>query len=363
MTRESFLAYLSQSSDKVNKFLFDSDVVDYLKPDHIKRAVLSYLQRPSKRLRPAVLLMSCGCVNGDENKAIGAAAGVELFHTWTLVHDDVIDNDHLRRGEPTVHKQMEKVGRDELNLNPQLARDYGRDIAILSGDVQHGWCITSFIDCALTNGMDPHVILAIIRHLQTHVLNMLVYGEVLDVQFGLRQQDIENIDEQDVIHMLWLKTGILYEFASQAGAMIGLNTTDLKHPLVNAVKEFTSNCGIAFQLQDDILGIVGDEKRLGKPVGSDIREGKKTTILLQALKNATSEQKKTLLTTIGNKTCSDKDIENVKQLLLDLNGVEYTRQLAQRYLDKALPHLDQLDESKYKDLLLAWADFMIQREF
>ena len=123
MTRENFLGYLSHYSDKVNQFLFESDVVGYLKPDHMKRAVLSYLQRPSKRLRPAVLLMSCGCVGGDEDKAIGAAAGVELFHTWTLVHDDVIDNDHLRRGEPTVHKHMEGVGRDGLNVSPELDLD------------------------------------------------------------------------------------------------------------------------------------------------------------------------------------------------------------------------------------------------
>ena len=363
MTRDDFLAYLAQTSDKVNDYLFNSDVLSYLKPEHMKRAVLSYLQRPSKRLRPAVLLMSCGSVGGDTSKAISAAAGVELFHTWTLVHDDVIDNDHLRRGELTVHKDMEQVGIDELGLDEQSARDYGRDIAILSGDVQHGWCITSFIDCAIDGDVSPEVILAIIRHLQTHVLNMLVYGEVLDVQFGLQQTDIESIREEDVLHMLWLKTGILYEFASQAGAMIGLNTTDPEAPLVKAVREFTSNCGIAFQLQDDILGIVGDEKQLGKPVGSDIREGKKTTILLHALKNASSRQKMNLLKLVGNKNASTSQIETTKKLLIELGGVEYTQNLAQKYMNKALPHLDTLPESRYKELLLAWADFMIHRDF
>ncbi|MBN2008913.1 polyprenyl synthetase family protein [candidate division KSB1 bacterium] len=362
MTQNAFQDYLLQASQKVNDYLFQSDVVDYLKPDHIKRAVLSYLQRPSKRLRPAVLMMSCGAVGGDENKAIGAAAGVELFHTWTLVHDDVIDNDHLRRGEPTVHKQMETIAKTEMGLDAKLAKDYGRDIAILTGDVQHGWCITSFIDCASANKIDPRVILAIIRYLQTHVLNMLVYGEVLDVQFGLQKKNIESIQEKDVIHMLWLKTGILYEFASQAGAMIGLNTPYIDNPLVRAVKEFSSNCGIAFQLQDDILGIVGDEKRLGKPVGSDIREGKKTTVLLHALKNASSAQKARLLTLIGNNKASDDEIEEAKQLLIDLNGVDYSQRLAQKYLDTALSHLNALRASRYKDLLKSWADFMINRD-
>jgi len=363
MAHEDFTAYLEQSSQKVSDYIFNSEVIQFLKPTHIKNAVLSYLKRPSKRLRPAVLLMSCGCVGGDENKAIGAAAGVELFHTWTLVHDDVIDNDTLRRGELTVHKQMELVALNEMKLDEHIAQEYGRDIAILTGDVQHGWCITSFIDCVNSNNIDPKVILKIICHLQTYVLNNLVYGEVLDVQFGLQKRNIETITEDEIINMLWLKTGILYEFASQAGAMIGKNTTNLNDPEVLAIKQFTGNCGIAFQLQDDILGIVGNEQKLGKPVGSDIREGKKTTILLTALKNANPTQHRKILSIIGNKNSTDEEINDVKTLLIDLGGIDNTQKLAKSYLEKALPYIDKLPNSQYKMLLKEWAGYMIDREF
>lgn len=363
MPHESFLSYLEKSSDKVSEYILNSDVINYLKPDHIKNSVLTYLTRPSKRLRPAVLLMSCGCVGGDEDKAIGAAAGVELFHTWTLVHDDVIDNDNLRRGQPTIHKQMERVAIKELSLDKQLAKEYGRDIAILTGDVQHGWCITLFIDNAFTNNLNPTVILTILRHLQTYVLNMLVYGEVLDVQFGLQNRDILKIQEEEIINMLWLKTGVLYEFSSLAGAMIGKNTSNMNEPQIKAITKFTRNCGIAFQLQDDILGIMGDEKLLGKPVGSDIRESKKTTILLTALKNANINQTKKILSIIGNKDATENEINEVKNLLIELKGIEYTKNLAKNYINKALPYLDNLPDSRYKQLLKDWANFMIDRKF
>lgn len=363
MAYEEFLAYLESRSKKVTDFIFNSDVVQYLKPDHIKESVLTYLKRPSKRLRPAMLLMACGSMGGNEDHAIGAAAGVELFHTWTLVHDDVIDNDNLRRGELTVHKQMEQIAVTEMHLDSYQAKNYGRDIAILAGDVQHGWCNTLFIDCALSNGIDPLVVLKIIRHLQTYVLNMLVYGEVLDVQFSLQKRDILNITEDEIINMLWLKTGVLYEFSSLAGAMIGKNTTDMNDPAIQAITKFTGNCGIAFQLQDDILGIIGDEKLLGKPVGSDIREGKKTTILLHALKKADSNQRKKILSIIGNQNSDDYDINIVKNLLIELKSVEYTQNLAQNYINKAFSYLERLPHSQYIELLRQWANFMIDRKF
>lgn len=356
-----FKLYLETTSQTVSDFILNHDIIEYLQPEHIKKSVLSYLKRPSKRLRPAMLLMSCGSVGGDEQRALSAAAGVELFHTWTLVHDDVIDNDELRRGKPTVHKLMETAAKKELKLSDELAADYGRDIAILAGDVQHGWCNTLFIDCALHDGIDPKVILAIIRHLQTHVLNMLVYGEVLDVQFGLQNRNISSIREQEVVHMLWLKTGILYEFSSMAGAMIGLNTADFDNPLVQAIKNFTGKCGIAFQLQDDILGIVGNEKLLGKPVGSDIREGKKTTIVLHSLQNADKIQSAKILNVLGSRDATEQDILDVKNLFIELNGVEYTKKLAEKNINEAMPHLDLLPSSKYKNLLAEWAQFMINR--
>lgn len=366
MDYKDFFAYLENAEKKISDFIEQNEVKKFFKPDDLHDSVLSYINRPAKRLRPSVLLMACGSVGGEEreNIAIPAATGVELFHTWTLVHDDLIDNDSLRRGEPTVHKAMMERSKINLGLNDNLASEYGRDIAILTGDMQHGWAITSFIDCALNMTVDPILILKIIKHLQTYVLGNLIYGEVLDVQYGMTSgTDMSNIDEDKIVYMLWLKTGVLYEFSGLAGALIGKNTTNFEDEQVKAIKTFSSSCGTAFQLQDDILGILGDEKSIGKPVGSDIREGKKTVIVYEAVKNASKAEKEKIFSVLGNKTASTDEIKEITNLFQTLGGIERTSNLAKNFIKKALPQLDVIPDSKYKELLILWADFMINRQF
>ena len=153
------------------------------------------------------------------------------------------------------------VSQSKYGLSANRAIEYGRDVAVLTGDIQHGWSITLFVKSALQSGVDPTLILKIIAHLQSYVLGNLIFGEVLDVRYGI--QDIaalEVIDEAKIVKMLWLKTGVLYEFAGMAGALIGKNTCDFDDPEVRAIASFASACGTAFQLQDDILGIAGDER-------------------------------------------------------------------------------------------------------
>lgn len=358
--------YLEHTEQRIQTFFRDSKILPLLHISDIYDGVLSYLQRPAKRLRPAVLLMACGCIGGEEREsiAIPAAAGVELFHTWTLVHDDIIDNDALRRGSPTVHEAMKARAFATLTNDAQLADDYGRDLAILAGDVQHGWSITAFIDCMQEAGIDPLVILHIIKHLETHVIGMLVNGEVLDIQYGMRDlDDMNDIDEENIVHMLWLKTGVLYEFAGLAGALIGKNSVNFDDEQVVALKNFTANCGTAFQLHDDIIGIIGNEKELGKPVGSDIREGKKTVIVHEALKNASQSERHQILSVLGNKHASQNDISDVTQLFEKLGGIARTKALADHYTNMALPYLNAFPSSKYKELLILWADYMINRTY
>lgn len=366
MNSSDLFSYLASAERRILDFLGTSDANEFFGPEDIRDSVWSYVRRPAKRLRPAVLMMACGSVGGEEREAIAvpAAAGIELFHTWTLVHDDLIDNDRLRRGQATVHQAMSVRARERYGLPDGLADDYGRDVAVLTGDMQQGWCVTCFIDCALRSAVDPVLMLKIIRHLQTYVMGNLICGEMLDVQYGMRgAEGMADLDEDKIVRMLWLKTGVLYEFAGLAGALIGKNTGNFEDEQVRAIQAFTSNCGTAFQLQDDILGLVGDQGTLGKPVGSDIREGKMTVIVHQALTMANPSQKDRLQATLGNGEASPDDVEDVIGLLRDLGGIEHTEALAKHYIHKALPYLDVIAPSRYKDLLLLWADFMVNREF
>ena len=366
MPYDMLFQYLSEVEKQILSVLKYSQVKDYFNPEDISESVFSYINRPAKRLRPSVLLMAAGALGGPDREklAIPASAGIEIFHTWTLVHDDLIDNDSLRRGGPTVHEAMCTVSQTRQNLPVDFATEYGRDIAVLTGDMQHGWAITLFVDCALESGIDSTLILKLIKHLQSYVLGNLIFGEVLDVRYGMHDlSELKDIDEDKIIEMLWLKTGALYEFAGMAGALIGKNTCNFEDDEVQAITHFASKCGTAFQLQDDILGILGDEAALGKPIGSDIREGKKTVIVYEALRNADESQREKILATLGNRMATGEQVQTVTKLLCELNGINKTKEFAANYISEAIPYLDNISDSRYKHLLLLWANYMLDREF
>ena len=130
----------------------------------------------------------------------------------------------------------------------------------------------------------------------------LVDGEALDVQFSL--QALDAVTEADILDMMQKKTGVLYAFAATAGASIGLNAWQPDDPVVKALTDFARNCGIAFQLQDDVLGITGNAAATGKPVGADIREGKRTLIVKESLRNAAPQQREMMLDTLGSRTAA-----------------------------------------------------------
>lgn len=345
----------------INGYLTSSKYGKYFSPSHIHDAAYSYLNIGGKSLRPAVLLFSCGAVGGDENQAIPAAGAVEIYHTWTLVHDDIIDKDRKRRGRPTVHEEFRIKAIEEFGYNADDAHHYGLSIGILAGDVQQGWATSLLCELYQELAQDPAIVLYLINDLKMAVQCTLVEGETLDIQYA--KQPVESLSQTQIVEMLWKKTGVLYEFAGRAGAMIGLGTCDTNHKLVKSLSTFASKCGTAFQLQDDILGIVGDEELLGKPVGSDIKEGKRTTIVYYALKNASEKQKAKLLSTLGNERITEEEVRQATSLLRELGGIDQTRDLAISYVEDAMTYLDSIPSSKYKELLSIWAEYMIGREF
>jgi geranylgeranyl diphosphate synthase type I len=355
------LEEVKKRKECVHQYLKIKDRPDKFLPEDIYRGMHSYLGIGGKSLRPAVCLFCCGAVGGDEEKALPAAAAIEVYHTWTLVHDDIIDRDPLRRGVPTVHEELKERAAKRLGLKGEEARHYGTSIAILAGDLQQGWTIALLTELVRERGVNPILVLQLILDLEIDVQSALIEGEALDVQYS--KMPMEALNEDKIISMLWKKTGALYQFAGRAGAMIGIDQPNNKHPYVEALSQFASNCGIAFQLQDDILGILGNEKTLGKPIGSDIREGKRTVIVYHALKNAGRPEKSLLLKTLGNPKAAPSQIKKATELLKKLGGIDYTIELAQKYVRKAIGSLEPLPDSEYKRLLMQWANYMVNREF
>jgi geranylgeranyl diphosphate synthase, type I len=327
---------------------------------HLNDAVLSYIMAGGKSLRAAILMFACGAVGGDENATLPAAAAVELYHTFTLVHDDIIDRDLTRRGVPTIHTDFAQRAKAEYGFSEANAEHYGLTIAILAGDLQQGWAASLLPDLHFTYNVSPILALFLGQQLFRETQVALINGETLDVIQA--ETPVDKLDEKAVLDMLWQKTGILYQFTGKAGAAIGLNNPDFRHPMIEAVGNFTGQCGIAFQLQDDILGIVGDEKRTGKSVGADIREGKRTVTLLHSLKHMTAAERAHTLNVLGNPSASASEIERVVDILASRGGISYTRQLAQDFVAEGLGHLANLPDSHYRQLMEAWAEFITSRD-
>jgi geranylgeranyl diphosphate synthase type I len=361
LTFDELLAEVGQRADLVRAYLLDEQYRPEFAHPHLQDAIYSYVKAGGKALRPAVLMFCCGAVGGDEAIAIPAGAAVELYHTWTLVHDDIIDRDDLRRGGPTVHAEFRDRARDELGFDAAKAAHYGLSIAILAGDIQQGWCTSLLTNLTRENGLPADLSLGLLHDLFTRVQHTLVDGEALDILYA--ETPVEQLSAEKVIDMLWKKTGVLYDFAGRAGAAIGLQQPDITHPDVERIAAYTGRCGTAFQIQDDILGVVGDAKMLGKPVGADIREGKRTLVVLGALPNMSAGDRDFTLSVLGNDDASEDDIRGVTGLLRKAGGIDFAQKTAREYVQSALEGLDELPDSRDKDLLVTWGRYLIEREF
>ena len=352
----SLKEYLQSTGALVEAFA-ETLPTPYLKPKEIADGALMYFRRGGKRLRPALVRLFAGAYGGKEKEAaaLPAACASELFHNWTLIHDDIIDNDRTRRGGPSVHAYAaDSFAKIAHKTN---AAEYGIDAAILAGDALHAMS-TRALTYLPQYGVDPAIALKLIQMMDGETVDHLICGETLDTRFGLIPLPVT---EEDAIEMILGKTGALFAFCSRAGAMIGLNTADERDPRVEAAARFSFDCGLAFQLQDDVLGILSDEKTLGKPVGSDIREGKHTPIRQYAETHATPAQKQILARAMGNREASPDQIEAAKKVLVESGGVDHAKAMAEEAISRARSALEEIPENEYKEMIRAWADMMLRR--
>jgi len=174
-------------------------------------------------------------------------------------------------------------------------------------------------------------------------------------------QPLSKVTEAMILDMLDKKTASTFALAGKTGALIGLNKLDLEHPIVVQLEKLCRDAGLAFQLQDDVLGIIGNQDELGKPIGSDIREGKKTIIVVHAYSKANHEQRDILENILGKNDATLDEINQVKQLLIDLGGIDYVRELANNYIKSAQEALVALPDHPVREYFKDWINFMINR--
>ncbi len=313
-------------SEKIQNELHQSVKADF--PQTLKEPIYYFLEASGKKIRPLLTLLSCQAVGGDMEAALAAAAGIELFHDFTLVHDDIMDQDDLRRGRSTIHKLWDE------------------GTAILVGDALIGMAYANMIRC------DARHLPAVLHHFSEAVIKVCE-GQALDKEFEHR----ESIDIDTYLDMIAKKTGWLFKLACQTGAILAGGTPRQ----VETMLRFGESLGVGFQIQDDLLDFIADETVLGKKVGSDLKLDKKTYITLQY--GRLIEQRPELLDRYPRRMWDFKSIQELKDALHDLGIVETTQRVVDGYIRRALECLEEVQPLDERNHLLQIVHFLQRRQY
>jgi len=278
------------------------------KPYSLYEPVNYILSLGGKRVRPALVLLGAECFGGNMQDALPAAMSIELFHNFTLIHDDIMDVADIRRGNPTVHKK------------------FGDNTAILSGDVMMVYAYEFLIK-------SPNASQTISVFNRTAI--EVCEGQQYDMEFETRN----DVDISEYIKMIELKTAVLLGGALEIGALIaGASTSDC-----HQIYEFGRNLGLAFQLKDDILDTFAENAAFGKKIGGDIVQNKKTYLLITAMTDANTQQKEELNHWLSiDKFSEEEKIASVKEVYKALDIQKKTEAAAEMYYNKALEIVDGL---------------------
>jgi geranylgeranyl diphosphate synthase, type II len=287
-----------------------------------------FLGLGGKRIRPILCLMGNELFDEIHGDAFHVAAAIELFHNFSLIHDDIMDKAPLRRGKPTVHSL------------------YGEPTALLGGDVM------LVVAYEQLNKIDGKYIRRIL-HLFNQTAKEVCEGQQLDMDF----EKINDLSLDRYIHMISLKTSVLLAASLRMGAILGgAGEGNQEH-----LYEFGRNLGIAFQVQDDYLDAFGDPEKFGKQVGGDIITNKKTFLMIHALETADPE-KKAELTGLMNGNHPDK-VQRVLGIFRDCGIEDWAKQLKENYMQQAFHHLEEIAVLKArKEPLVKLAKYLVQRD-
>jgi len=284
-----------------------------------------------KRFRPLLTLIAASIYTKDWELAIKPAMAVEVFHNFTLMHDDIMDRAPLRRGEPTVHEK------------------WNANTAILSGDVMLIRAYDLLLDI-------PKDRLRLVLERFNRTAGEVCEGQQLDMNFETRW----NVSEEEYLEMIRLKTSVLLGFALELGGIIG-GADEKSIKLLYSAGE---NIGIGFQLKDDLLDVYGDPSKFGKQVGGDIISNKKTFLLIEALSRASGDTKADLQKWIAMETFEKNDKVNaVRNIYETLDIRSFTEQKIIAYFTRGIDSLKQLDiDNDRKQFLLEFVQQLVERE-
>jgi geranylgeranyl diphosphate synthase, type II len=305
-------------TEKINQYINGIDLSK--KPSELYLPVQYCLGDGGKRVRPLMALLACEMFGGDTDKALGPAIGMEIFHNFTLMHDDIMDEAPLRRGKPSVYKK------------------WNSNTAILSGDVMFAMAVQQI-------AASPS------EHLKTllDLFNTTVIEVCEGQQYDMNFEKLDKVSEEQYINMIRLKTAVLPAACLKAGAIIaGASAKDAQ-----SLYNFGENVGIAFQIMDDWLDIFGDEATFGKKTGGDIIANKKTWLYIKAFELANENQLRDLRNSFTNRIFNPEEkISMVKNVYLEVGLDHKALDKMEEFNKKAFAWLDEIElpEENKKEL-------------
>jgi geranylgeranyl diphosphate synthase type I len=301
-------------------------------PSNLIEATRQYPYAGGKRMRPSMVVAACRAVGGDGSKAIPMAVAIEYIHNFTLIHDDLMDGDEMRRGMKTSHVV------------------YGMPTAILAGDAlfAKAYQIIGELDIP-AEGMRE------ILSLVSKAVWDLARGQQMDVN----NENADFITLDHYIETITGKTSVLFAAGAASGAIIG----GAKKDVVDSIQKYALSLGVAFQMYDDILGVYGDPKVTGKSAGNDIRKGKYTVMICHAHDTIKDEKVwKQFMSVFGKIDATDDEIEIARRILKDCGSYDYAIALAKKYTDEAIDCLKCLKDSDDKEFMIELAKFSMNRD-
>jgi len=300
-------------------------------PKQLYDAASHLIIHGGKRLRPFLVLKSCQLLDGKQSDTIAAASAVEMIHNFTLVHDDIMDNDEMRHGVPTTHKKFDIP------------------LAILAGDVLYS---KAYHTISTKSKLSANYVSQLVSKLSKACIE-ICEGQVYDIKFA---ENKRIPTKKEYIKMIEKKTAVLFEVSCAMGAICAKK----KERDVKNLSSFGRNLGIAFQITDDLIGIIGDSKITKKPVGNDIREGKKSLPIILAINKAKGKNRRLITQVFGNVKTSKHKISLAVNVIRSLGIEEEVKNIALKYAQEAERSLGSYTGSA-KNEMVSLLDFVIKR--
>ena len=349
------LAGLKKEIDKELKYQFDIAIHDARKKDILIAEALEQTKKITlaggKRIRGALLCQAYfGAGGREKKKIIKAAAAIELLNMFLLVQDDIMDRGSLRHGQKTLHVFFSE--KKQKNISADEAKHFGNSIAMIAGDMLYAMANKIILEL----GFNAAAVIQSLAQIQS-IVETTIAGQSQDVWITYKK----NVTEKEVLNMYKNKTA---RYTLEGPLFVGSMLAGKNNPkFLQCLSRYAVPVGIAFQIQDDILGVFGNKQKTGKLAVSDVEEGKQSFMIIKAYKSANFKQKKQLNAILGKKNLTNGEIGTFQDILKSTGALEYSKKMAAAYLAKGKKEIKEIaflpDAKKF---LMGLAEYLENRE-